>query len=463
MTDYQELRARHQAEMAAQAPEAMARLTWPAERLAEHRVAGLRRLLRVAVATSPWHRKRLAGLDPDEVDEATLGQLPVMTKDDLMDSFDEIVTDPRLTLDVVNAHLAALTTDGYLFDRYHAVASGGSSGRRGVFVYDWEGWATCFWTHLRHVFRALEGDPTLRGLPPRMAMVAAATPTHMTSALPRTFANPRLEVVPCPVTWPVADIVAGLNSAQPTLLVGFPSALHVLTAEAAAGRLHIAPAWVLTTSEPLLPETRAALETTFAVPVSNWYGTSEAGGSGAPCRQGPWLHLADDLMITEPVDAAGAPVAPGVRSERLFLTNLYNTALPLVRYEITDQVTVLPDAGPCPCGSTHRRIADPYGRADDVFDYDVGTGTKLRVHPHVFRSPLSRRAGIVEYQVHQTRRGAEIAIRCAGPVDLPALESEVARGLSALGLPEPAVTVRPVDAIPRQSSGKLRRFVPCAS
>jgi len=60
-----------------------------------------------------------------------------MTKDDLMANWDRVVTDRRLTLDLVEGHLAALESDAYLFDQVHAVASGGSTGRRGIFVYGW--------------------------------------------------------------------------------------------------------------------------------------------------------------------------------------------------------------------------------------------------------------------------------------------------------------------------------------
>lgn len=450
MTAYDELRRRHLVDAADMAPQHLAVLEEPPERLAERRRDALRRLVRVARDASPWHRKRLAGLDPAEVTEQTLAELPVMTKDDLMANFDEIVTDDQLTLDAVESHLAALTSDAYLFDRYHACASGGSSGRRGVFVYDWEGWITVYWSLMRHPVRALRTDPALAGVRPRLALVAAAAPTHMTSAAPQTFDNPQVAVVRVPVTLPVPEIVARLNAAQPTLLSGYASVLHRLAGEARAGRLRIAPAWVITTSEPLLPETRAALTDAFAVPVGNWYGTSEAGGNGSPCRYS--THLADDLMVNELVDSAGRPVPAGVRSDKVFLTNLYNTALPLIRYELTDQVTLLD--GPCPCGSTHRRIADPYGRADDVFAYDG-----VQVHPHAFRSPLSRRREIVEYQVRQVPRGAVISVHASAPFDAPPLAAEVAAELSRLGVPAPEVSVELVDRIPRPASGKLARFV----
>ncbi len=79
-------------------------------------------------------------MDLTGLDEAGLRELPPMTKTDLMDNFDQIVTDERLSLDLVNAHLQTVSTPSYLLDRYTAITSGGSSGRRGVFVYDWEAW-----------------------------------------------------------------------------------------------------------------------------------------------------------------------------------------------------------------------------------------------------------------------------------------------------------------------------------
>ena len=215
-------------------------------------------------------------------------------------------------------------------------------------------------------------------------------------------------------------MVAGLNVAQPDFLVAYPSALHVLSVEARAGRLRIAPQQVLSCSEPLLPEIRAAAEEAWGVRVGNIWGMSEGGCAGVACEHAR-MHLSEDLVIVEPVDEEGRPVAPGERAAKIYLTNLFNRVLPLIRYEITDEVTILTE--PCPCGSAHRCVADIQGRLDDVFVYDG-----RRVHPHVFRSALGRRAGVVEYQVQQTPRGAQIAVRCSAPVDLDGLRGEVGAG-----------------------------------
>jgi phenylacetate-CoA ligase len=131
MAEYKELRQRHLAYLASIFPEWVQRLRWPAELLRQERQRRLRELLRVALASSPWHRHRLDGVDPEAFTEEDLPGLPAMTKDDLMANWDEVVTDRRLTLELVERHLAALTSDAYLFDEVHAIASGGSTGRRG--------------------------------------------------------------------------------------------------------------------------------------------------------------------------------------------------------------------------------------------------------------------------------------------------------------------------------------------
>jgi phenylacetate-CoA ligase len=453
MSDYETLRQRHMSDAMALAPQLIERLEWPAYGLAAHRVQRLREVVRDAIERSPWHRERLAGVDPDGLDEVSLRDLPAMTKSDLMANFDRIVTDERLSLELVNDHLETVTTGSYLLDAYTAVTSGGSSGERGVFVYNRDAWATFWVSAFRPLLRAKRSDPELRSRAVTMAWVAAAHFTHATAALSRTFTSPDFVNVRFPVTLATEEIVAGLNDAQPDVLDAYPSALHVLSFEARAGRLRIAPRQVISCSEPLLPEIRTAAEAAWGVRVGNLWGTSEGGGVAVACEHGR-SHLSDDLLIVEPVDEDGRPVAPGERSAKVYLTNLYNRALPLIRYEITDEVTILTE--PCPCGSAHRCVADIQGRLDDVFVYDG-----RRVHPHVFRSALGRHAGVVEYQVRQTPQGALIAVRCSAPVDLERLSAEIAHALAGLGLPRPTVEVTAVERLERDPGpAKLRRFVP---
>ena len=80
--------------------------------------------------------------------------------------------------------------------------------------------------------------------------------------------------------------------------------------------------------------------------------------SPTACAHG--IHLPDDLCLVEIVDRDGRAVPPGQPGERILVTNLYNPALPLIRFEVTDEVAGHPRAVPVRFGaSTHRRSARP--------------------------------------------------------------------------------------------------------
>ncbi len=446
-------RQRHVDDMRTLTPSLIEQISWSADRLAEERRSRLRALLQLAKQRSGWHGERLRDVDPDAFEEEDISLLPAMTKDDLMESFDRIVTDPRLTLNRVEEHLAGLDRDpAYLLDRYNAIASGGSTGRRGVFVYGWDAWTVNYIGWFRYLLRTFEGRPFT------MALVASGTATHVSSALLRTFADPQaIATTRVPVTLPLDTICAELNQLQPDVVFGYPTALRQLAESAEAGQLRITPSVAVTGGEPLLAEIRAACDRAWGIPVQNWWLSSEGGPMAIGCGQGNCLHLSDDLLVIEPVDRSGSPVPVGTRSDKLYLTNLFNDALPLIRYELTDEITRLD--GRCPCGSPHRLIADPHGRLDDSFSYSGG----VVVHPHVFRSPLGRERAIIEYQVRQTERGAAISLICAGEVDLVKLDATITEALCALHLHAPEVTLDVVARLDRQETGKLRRFIPLPS
>ena len=73
--------------------------------------------------------------------------------------------------------------------------------------------------------------------------------------------------------------------------------------------------------------------------------------------------------------------------------------------------------------------------------------------------PRPGHADVLEYQVAQTERGADV--RVVGPPDLDAagLERAIAARLAALGLDAPVATVAVVASLERLASGKLKRFV----
>ena len=107
--EYAALSAADLAGAVARIPEILARIKWSPGQIRQEREARLRQLLQVARERSPWHRERLARVGIDHLGDQELATLPMMTKTDLVATFDRIVTDPRLTLDLVNEHISNLT------------------------------------------------------------------------------------------------------------------------------------------------------------------------------------------------------------------------------------------------------------------------------------------------------------------------------------------------------------------
>ena len=105
--DLEMLRTRMAAAIGARMAGHIERLGWSTEQLAGEQRTRLRALLARAIERSPFHAARLAGIDAGRFELADLALLPVMTKAQMMESFDAVVTDRRLTRDLVGQHFAA--------------------------------------------------------------------------------------------------------------------------------------------------------------------------------------------------------------------------------------------------------------------------------------------------------------------------------------------------------------------
>ena len=87
------------------------RLGWSPGQLAGLQRARLRALLAHAIDRSPFHAARLAGIDAARFELTDVAQLPIMTKTQMMNGFNEVVTDRRLTRELVDQHIAASSAE----------------------------------------------------------------------------------------------------------------------------------------------------------------------------------------------------------------------------------------------------------------------------------------------------------------------------------------------------------------
>ena len=437
-TDLDAIRGRVAGLLNERLPDHIERLQWDDERRAAHQTERLRALLAHALEHSPFHARRLAGIDPSTFELSDLDSLPTMTKAEMMEGLDEVLTDRRLTRALVEDHLSVSTRDPrLLLGEYVCLASGGSSGLRGVFAQSLAEYSEFCCSIVRPVMAKLAafGGPPPGGL--TLAVVAAASPVHST-AFGSATASGAVNAVSVPSTLPVEEIVERLNEIQPLAMQGYPSKLVHLANEKRAGRLKVSPFAVTVTSEMSTPEDREAIGDAFGVPVVNQFASTE-GLVGHSAPGDSVLVFADDMCLVEVVDPT-----------KVLVTNLHNLTQPLIRYELNDCFEVVPGDGPL-----RARVK---GRADDVLRYG-----EVEVQPFAIRTVMVAEPAVVEYQVHQTERGADVSIVRDGDVDEDALAARLAGALGTAGVPDPVVALEPVDAIQRHAeTGKAKRFVPLA-
>ncbi len=390
-----------------------------------------------AIANSPFYRDLHRGLE-----RAPLADLPVVTKATLMERFDDLVTDRDVHLAEVEAFSATASATDRFRDRYRVAATGGTTGRRAIFLADPHEWTQV----LASYGRAYEWAGVAAGLTNRirMAVVSSTNPTHQSSIVGATVASRFIPTIRLDASQPIEDVVAALNDFRPDSLVGYASILRVLAEEQVAGRLRVTPRAVMSASEVLTDDTRERIRTAFGVPATNVYAATETAGIASECRLGH-LHRYEDLVIAEIVDEDNQPVPDGEYGAKTLVTVLFSRTQPLIRYELSDRIAAAPGM---PGDLPFALLAGIQGRQEEVLTLDGVT-----VHPNVFHGALER-LPVAGWQVIDDGDRLRVLLAGAANVDAAVTADLIRRALEAVGVRGIQVTVDLVDSIPRTALGK---------
>jgi phenylacetate-CoA ligase len=428
---------------------------WSRDRLLEQQRRTLDATLRRVVQASTYYQAVL-GRSVDA--GAPLEELPTLTKSTLMEQWDRIVTDPRLRLRDVETHLAGDSAGAPLLGEYLVCATSGTTGERAVVVYDRAGWHQVVANILRFV--------AVTGASPdsRVIGVGAPTPLHLTN---RAFAELRVGRTDAPrlsVTTPLPEVVGALNAYQPEVVGTYPSFIRRLVEEQEAGRLRIRPQKLSSSAEVLVPEVRDMARRAWGADILDSYGCTEGGLLGAECLAVAGIHVAEDMLVFEAVDEHGRAVPPGTPSARVLLTTLFNGVLPLIRYELSDVVTMAD--GPCPCGRPFARVASIVGRREEYLLLRANGGGNVRVHAGRLRAPLAGVRGLRQFQIVPAFDRLRLVVSPrdeARPEDVAAAAADaVRRALREVGA-EVYVTTEVVNEIDRVGTGAKERLVAAAT
>ncbi|MDD1677198.1 MAG: hypothetical protein LUQ40_05630, partial [Methanomicrobiales archaeon] len=338
---------------------------WSREELAAFQQAALSRLRQHAYENSLFYQNFHKGLR-----NSPLNQLPVLTKAILMENWDNIVTDRTLHLGEVQEFIRDLHEVAMLRDRYYVSSTAGSTGLKGVFVYDREEWCTILASYARANDWAGIRAGLLKRL--RLAVVSTTTPWHQSAAVGATLQSWFVPTLRLDSTEPTEKIVGALNRFQPELLVAYAGTAGLLAREQASGRLKIAPRSVFCASEVLTSETRRLIEHTWGIQPFNVYAATETAGIASECTDHQGMQLYEDLVIVEVVDRENKPVSTGEYGEKILITVLFSRTIPLIRYEMSD--SILLSQRKSGCGRPFAFIDDVQGRMEDTISLKGRSG-----------------------------------------------------------------------------------------
>jgi phenylacetate-coenzyme A ligase PaaK-like adenylate-forming protein len=373
------------------------------EMIATRQQKRLSELVAFARAHSRFYAEKYRGL-PESISDVR--QLPSVTKQELMEQFDEVVTDPSVRKADVLKYIADLGNIGkpYL-GKYMVWTTSGTTGTPGIFLEDknWDAVITAVnvlrmggeWYTMDVLRGMLKAGGNSASVFANNGHFLGVTMLERQRRSNRSRAK-RIRLIP--VTLPVDEIVKQLNELQPAMFAGYASALGLLAQEQLEGRLKIHPSIVISSAEPLSPENRALIQQAFGVPPRNNYGCSEGGVMGYECKN-QHMHINADWIILEPVDANHGPVPMGQLSERTLITNLANRVMPILRYELGDRVALSPDK--CTCGIT-LPVLNVEGRTDEILRFRSPDGQQIPVLPLALWSVLKETPGVLKFQAIQT-------------------------------------------------------------
>ncbi|MBN8421569.1 MAG: hypothetical protein J0L73_21820 [Verrucomicrobia bacterium] len=364
-----------------------------------------RALARRAFATSPFYRRQLAGLD---LDHCALADIPVLTKAELVENWDEIVPDPRLHREALTRYLQDPGNWGRLLNnRWMVSMTSGTSGAALAIPHEI---TSVDWNHAAHAIRSAPTatksstpKPSLfRKRPVAASFVCSAAPS-VSAALLKT--RPWIGALfcdyqPISVTAPWQEIIDRLHEMKPTILIGYASLIGRLAQAKLDGTLRLElPAVggaISTGGDNLTPGIRSLCRQAFGIEPLDGYGCGETLGIARQWAGMQHMVVFEDLAVFEAVDANEKESPPEELSDHALVTPLFNTALPLLRYRLNDRVRF----GPSPEGWPFKVIHQLSGRS--AMTYTFHTPEKLIFVGTKFITVMEHQPLVATYQFCQT-------------------------------------------------------------
>lgn len=311
----------------------------------------LLRSIELMRSQSPWHRKRLRGLDlPPDLDlPGILSRLPFMSSADLQEHGLEMLCCSQADIE----HIITLHS------------SGTKTRPKRIFFTDSDLQQTS--EFFRHGMRlvAIPKDRVLIMLP-------AEQDNHVGSLLKKALMRSSWTALTC---WPAHDHLYTariIRENRISCLIGLPQHILPLARDARTCRnLSSLVNRVLLCSDYAAPAVRLTIAQGLNCRVHLHYGSTESGLGGAvECLAGAGCHIRENHLLFEVIDpVSGQPLPEGCPGE-LVMTTLSRTGMPFLRYRTGDLGQITRQR--CACGSILARLQNLQGRLDNFLQLPSG-------------------------------------------------------------------------------------------
>lgn len=356
----------------------------------------LRRLLHYAWNYSSYYSKsfQAAGITAEQLDTLPLSAFPTIDKNILLTQFERLITVPGVTQEGIREFDGKESGNRkpYL-NQYHVVHSSGSTGKPGYFIYDEEAWHSMLLGIIRAALWDMNMLQILKLLAkrPHIAYLAATDGRFGGAmAVGDGIEGVGAKQLHLDIKTPLNEWCRQLRDFQPDIIIGYPSAIKILAELVEERKVALKVSRVITCGEPLGASLRNYLEKMFHAPVINFYGAGESLALGVETDTKEGMLLFDDMNIIE------------VENGSMYLTSLYNFAQPLIRYRLTDRLSLQEAAENAACPFT--RAVGLLGRNEDILWFEDGGGRREFLHPLAIEGFCME--GLKDYQFRQLSKDA---------------------------------------------------------
>lgn len=332
-----------------------------------------RKRLKRLVKYVKMHSKALSELYKNIGEDFELSDLPVTTKQMLMENYDNWVTDPNVKLSELKAFVADTTNVGKRFlNKYVAVTTSGSTGFPLNYLLSSEN------VNILNIESILAREVSASSMAALYPNDRFIIPSGVVLENLRKYPIlGKMGINHIDTSMPMPKIVDALIKIKPKAIYCTSSTAVVVADECEKRNLKLPIEQFICGSEFLTPQCAEYIEEVFDCKARNIYGCTEGGNIAFECECGH-LHFHNSWDIIEAVDENNESVPFGQPSHKILLTNLSSYTVPIIRYEVTDKIIVHDE--PCPCGNKNYWIEVEGRTASDPLIFP-NNGNEIKISP----------------------------------------------------------------------------------